>query len=380
MKKIRYLSYYALTKENADRNFVLSAVDKINYIVKVLNEYGLEVEIVSASITKNKKRSSKGGTYKINNNTTLKLFFSFPWGNSLQKILSVFTMNLRIFIELMKVKETEKIIVYHSLGYMKVVHLAHILKKFHLILEVEEIYSDVTGDSKLRRKELSYFKNANSFIFPTKILSSMVNKVSKPEVIIHGTYSVEPQKRKREDFANDDIVHCVYAGTLDPRKGGAIAAVKATEYLPENYHIHILGFGSDKNIIEIKQLISSLSKVSNAKVSYDGVLAGEEYIEFIQSCDIGLSTQNPDGIYNLTSFPSKILSYMANGLRVVSVRLPVVESSDVGEFIYYCNNQEPRNIAKAIVNIDINYEYDSRSVIKQLAKQFKQEMTDLIES
>ena len=379
MAKIKYFSYYASVKDNSDRNCAPSAVDKVDYIVKVLNDNGHDVEIISSAVTKNKKKCSRGGIYKLNEHTSLKLFFSFPWGNLFQKTLNIFIMNLHIFIELMKVKSEEKIIVYHSLGYMKVVHFAYKLKKFHLILEVEEIYSDVTNNYKMRKKELEYFKDAHSFIFPTKILSNIINKEIKPEVIIHGSYFVESQSKKINAL-NDGNIHCVYAGTLDPRKGGASAAVKAAEYLPHNYHIHILGFGTKDNIREIKQLINTVSKISKAKITYDGVLRGKKYKEFLQSCDIGLSTQNPDGIYNLTSFPSKIISYMANGLRVISIKIPVVESSNVGKYIYYYDNQDSFNIAKAIKNIDIKRKYDGRRIINQLDKQLKKEMITLINS
>ena len=39
------------------------------------------------------------------------------------------------------------------------------------------------------------------------------------------------------------------------------------------------------------------------------------------------------------SFPSKIITYMANGLRVVSANIRSVKSSLVGEYLtYYDNN------------------------------------------
>ena len=169
---------------------------------------------------------------------------------------------------------------------------------------------------------------------------------------------------------SDGKIHCVYAGTLDPRKGGAIASAESALFLNENYHIHILGFGNEKEKAEMLNTIDSISKKSKAKITYDGLLSGEEYIKFIQSCDIGLSTQNPNAKFNDTSFPSKILSYMANGLRVVSVRIPVVEESGIGKCVYYYDEQTPENIAKAIKSIDFSEEYDSRKAIGVLDKAF----------
>ena len=50
-------------------------------------------------------------------------------------------------------------------------------------------------------------------------------------------------------------------------------------------------------------------------------------LKFIQKCQIGLCTQNIDAAFNTTSFPSKILSYMSNGLEVVGVNIAAIKNS-----------------------------------------------------
>ena len=149
--------------------------------------------------------------------------------------------------------------------------------------------------------------------------------------------------------------------------------------MPENYHIHILGFGTNEQIENIKSIIEQNSDKKTAEVSYDGLLSGEEYIRFLQSCDIGLSTQNPDATFNGTSFPSKILSYMANGLRVVSIDIESVRESEVGDLITYYDEQLPENIAKAIESVDMSFPYDSRQRLMELNQKFQKEMGKLIE-
>lgn len=52
------------------------------------------------------------------------------------------------------------------------------------------------------------------------------------------------------------------------------------------------------------------------------------------------------------SFPSKIITYMANGLRVVSANIRSVKSSLVGEYLTYYDNNTPEDIAKAIMTIN----------------------------
>ena len=365
MKKIFYLGYYNLP--DSGTNFVLAAVNKMNYICEALENNGYNTEIVSASGAVEKK-FCKSKKVKLTDKTTLKLFSSLPRLNRIVSVIDRVILKTKLFLYM--IKNTNKystVMVYHSLGYMSLVKRLKKLKGFKLIIEAEEIYGDVIGNEKTSQKEYEFFKIADGFIFPTELLSEKVNTEKKPEAIIYGTYHIEKELPK---LFSDGKIHCVYAGTFDPRKGGAIASAESAMFLDENYHVHILGFGNEKEKAEMLNTIDSISKKSKAKITYDGLLSGEEYIKFIQSCDIGLSTQNPNGKYNDTSFPSKILSYMANGLRVVSIRIPAIEKSAVGKFMYYYDEQTPENIAKAIKSIDFSEEYDSRKAIGMLDKDF----------
>lgn len=367
MKKIFYMAYYNSTNSSERRNAVLSSVNKMNYICEALENNGYNTEIVSASGATEKK-FCKSKKVKLTDKTTLKLFSSLPRLNRIVSVIDRVILKTKLFLYMIKNTNKDSIVmVYHSLGYMSLVKRLKKLKGFKLIIEAEEIYGDVIGDEKTSQKEYEFFKIADAFIFPTELLSEKVNTEKKPEVIIYGTYHIEKELPK---LFSDGKTHCVYAGTLDPRKGGAIASAESALFLNENYHIHILGFGNEKEKAEMLNTIDSISKKLKAKITYDGLLSGEEYIKFIQSCDIGLSTQNPNGKYNDTSFPSKILSYMANGLRVVSVRIPVVEESGIGKCVYYYDEQTPENIAKAIKSIDFSEEYDSRKTIGVLDKAF----------
>lgn len=47
-------------------------------------------------------------------------------------------------------------IVYHSLYYMRFIKILRKLKRFNLILEIEEIYSDVLNDEVRKKKEQAF--------------------------------------------------------------------------------------------------------------------------------------------------------------------------------------------------------------------------------
>lgn len=375
MKNIKYLIHYDVDSEEG-RSRVLSATNKADYIIECLGKLGYNVEIISASLVSS-KGYIKGSKTKIADNITLTKLPAFKWGNKFQKIIAYLWNNIALFLYLLiSMKKNEELVVYHSLSLMKIVKYAKKIKNFKLILEVEEIYSDVIGESeKKRQKEISYFEIAEKYIFPTEMLNEVINKDCKPYCIIHGTYKVETQ---RDVSFEDGKIHVVYAGTFDPRKGGT-KTVEAAEYLTKDYHVHILGFGSKEDTKNIKDKIAELIGKTGTKITYEGILSGEEYIKFIQKCHIGMSTQNPDAEFNATSFPSKILSYMANGLRVVSINIPAIYNSDIGKELYYYDEPKPQEIAKAIMSIDINDGYDPRKKIKKLDEKFKEDLKELLE-
>ncbi len=371
---IKYLGYYDVSNQEG-RTYFLAATNKMDYICKSIVANGESVEIISASIYSNKGKF-KGGENAIANGVTLKKFSTKQRDNLLQKIFSTMYSFFAIFFYfLFNAKKKEKIIVYHSLGYRRSVALAKFFKRFHLILEIEEIYGDVSGLKRDKKRELKFFKLADSYIFPTEQLNQKINTRNKPYVIVHGTYNVEEQRVKK---FSDGRIHCVYAGTFDPRKGGVAATVAAGKFLDDRYHVHIIGFGGENDKKDLLKKIDEVNALSKCKVTYDGLLSGEEYIKFIQSCHIGLSTQNPNAQFNDTSFPSKVLSYMANGLRVVSIKIKVLETSAVNDFLYYYEENNPEKIAGAIKAIDMTASYDSREKIIELDRQFTKDIRKLL--
>ena len=371
---IKFLAFYGDTEKKQNRMASLAAENKINYVCSALSELGYDNEIISAGITRDKK-SYKGSVEKLNERTVLRLPHTFPWGNKLQKLFSLISLHLFLLYHLIfRTGNSDTVFVYHSLEYRTDIKIARFLKRFRVIFDVEEIYSDLPRLKKYKKIELPHLQMADGYIFPTVLLNRIVNTDDKPFVIGHGTYREEAVRFKK---APSGTIHCVYSGTFDPEKG-AEAAISAAEYLPQEYHIHIIGFGTREQTENIQKKIRLISEKSVAKITYDGLKIGEDYIRFLQDCDIGLCTQNPQASFSDTSFPSKTLAYLANGLRVVSVRIPAIETSDIGQAMFYYGRQTPEEIARTIQSIDINAEYDSRALIRDLHRKFVKELDSLL--
>lgn len=376
MRKVVYLAFYAGKNEKRLSSPAADAVTK--YTAEALSKQNIFVELISpaqsSSANALKQETVQKNNIKI---TYIKASRHVKKFNLLARFLERKKHKKRIISKLQSViNDGDVLLVYHSLYLMDVVKQIKKERNIKLVLQVCEIYSDVLENKYTKYLEMRYFKQADAYVFPTKLLDNIVNVHKKPSVIVHGTYYVE--KECGQPF-NDGRVHVVYAGTFDPRKGGVQAAAAAAEFLTGKYHVHILGFGSEVDKQNLLKTIADVSKKSECTITYDGLKSGEEYIKFIQSCNIGLSTQNPDAAFIATSFPSKILSYMANGLRVVSIRIPAIEQSAVGDYMYYYDRQTPEDIARAIMQVDLNDGYDERSVIKKLNVEFLRNIKQLID-
>ncbi len=374
---IYYLCYYTHPKI-ADQKRVVApaAINKAGYIISTLDDISEEqVEVVSLSGTK-AKRFVKGTKVKLTDKTSIKTFFS---ANGKPKPIQAISLLLKIIMEysylLFHVKKSDTLITYHSVLSMKLASFIKKLKKCKLIIEVEEIYGDVYNDNDIRNKELKCFEKADGYIFVNAILRKKINIGDKPYLIANGTYKSIPKTNSR--FL-DNKIHVVYAGTLGDTKCGPIYGVNAAKYLDENFCIDILGHGSESDLQVLRSLIDSINEQSICRVEYKGFKNGDEFNSFIQACDIGLSTQRMDVEFNNTSFPSKILMYMSNGLKVVSPRIPAIETSDVGKYIHYYESPDPKAIADAICSAVEAEQIDSRAVLDKLDMNFKENLSKMI--
>ena len=354
--------YYLIHFDNkTNRNVTPSAITKGKYVASALASCSSEVEIVSLAYPT--KDSQDEVYYQVSENVICHLFKGKYSNNRIIRYLNhkLYDKKIRKYLK-QNVKKDDIIVVYHSLANMKLVKYIKKNITDKIVYEVEEIYGDVINDEKTKTKELKAFKNASSYIFSNDYLNSIINTKQLPYVTCYGTYEI-PTLYK-EAF-NDNLIHCLYAGTLAQNKG-ALNAINVAKYLPNNYLIHILGFGSEKDIADIKNAVNEVNNsYGTTKVIYEGLKLNEEYLKFIQKCQIGLCTQNIDAAFNTTSFPSKILSYMSNGLEVVGVNIAAIKNSKVGQYIQFYNVPDEKEIANAILNINLNNKTNNVYVVKE---------------
>ena len=368
-----YLGYYVDSIDAGKRHCSPAAISKMDYLRDVLVHLGYPVEIVSLAPSripqhlKKERRSLKDGGELV-------LFTSLGYGNKIKNRLNEYFIKVQAFIHLIKkIKRNDTVIVYHSLALITIVNVMRRIKKCDFIYDVGELYHTVI--LKKEERELAFLKTADAYIFSTEFLNRKLNESQKPYALMHGSYRGVPIAGSK--LFDDSKIHCVYAGTFDIRKG-VLLAIHSASFLDSRYHIHILGFGTDEETKIVEKLIGDVSLHSDCKISYEGVIHGEEYTIFLQSCQIGLSPQSPDAQFNEASFPSKTLSYLSNGLKVVSIRIPAIEQSNVGAFLYYYDTQTPEAFAKAIEAAARDMSCNGQVIVKNLDNDFKKSFECLL--
>lgn len=378
MKNKRELKYIGFYNDNyfnlhENRNTSLAVKNKMDYICSALTRNNLKVKIISPCWTNNTKGFFKGKEYIKSNYITIKNFATFGSNNKVLQKINKFFIALQLLLYLIiNTKRNEEILVYHSLALILPIKIAKKIKNLSLILEVEEIYSTVWKGTYDVDKEISYINMADKAIFASDQLQNYF-KINK-SVVVYGSYNYYDKKNFNKKFKKN--IDIVYAGSIDKIKGGAKNSVLAMNYLPNKYRLHILGFGNNSDIEELKKLINYVNKEKGYECCrYYGSLDGEKYSEFLLNCDIGLNPQK-EGEYMDFAFPSKILSYLAHGLEVVSTRIKSVEQSKVASRITFSKNDNPQEIAKSVLSIKIGNQ--NNNIVRKLDKKFVSDIYKLL--
>lgn len=373
-KRIIYIGNY----DNGDYGHELltqpSACSKIKYILSALIEAGYEVDYHSTAI------AEKGGFYKSKtkcySHYRIHYMSSFGRSNLVYKLLSTVLVNVQLLLLLLKIPYDIPVLVYHAKGVSKLVSFVCAFnKKIKLYIELEEIYAVVRREKQKEfDRELNTINKAEGYIVVNDVIAELC-KLKGKSISCYGIYSYS---NKLTRCINKDRINIVYAGGLDSDANNAIDVMN---YLPNNYHLYILGYGSQNQIEEIKRRIKCLNKEKETiVVEYLGSMNGSEYSAFLDKCDIGLSTRFVTPEESLYAFPSKIFVYLSHNLLTVSSPHKAMETSTVAGMIYFSKDNNASSVANTILKAcnshkEINYSLE----IEKLHSDFVCKLKDFFE-
>lgn len=375
--RIKYICHYETPLSKHKHVITEAGVKKMNYVIDALQRAGFGVDVISVAKSSESRLFTPKESIVVDNNLSVRFFSSFRRGGWFYKSINTIWSYLNFMLFILTLQKGETVLVYHSLGFYNLLIIAKRLKKIRLIMEVEEVYQDVMPLPRIETMwEYKSIGSADGYIFPTELLDEKINKQHKPSMVIYGTYLIE---RRIANKFNDSKIHVVYSGTFNPYKGGAMAAIESARFLPDNYMIHISGFGDEEMQQKIQNRIIEVNGLGKAQVIYEGCLEYDDYIRLLQQCHIGLCSQTSKGVYNDTSFPSKILTYLSNDLIVVSSPSSAVLHSEISGLIHFCDDSKEDGLAKSIMEIDVINSISGNEMLQELDKRCVKKIKTLLE-
>jgi len=337
------------------------------------------VEIISPSWMRDDSNIKYEGQKRVNVDEDISVIFCPSWktSNKVTRNIKVMFSLVWLFIYLIfNVKSHEKIIAYHVPWISIPIRAAKRIKKLNLILEIGEMYSEIWVEAnKFKNMEKKLIECSDMYLFASSSLKKRVlkNKV-KRYIYYHASYETYAGNKIKDN----DVINLVYVGSVDLTKGGAFKAINILKFLPSNYTLHILGYGELQLINKLKDKINTINHEKNKDVCFFvGTLFGNQYSDYLLKCDIALNPQNL-GKSMETAFPSKIISYLAHGMVVVSTEIESIKNSSIANNIHFVESNEPKSIANTILNINLSNEVDTRATVETLADKFLIEMKELL--
>jgi hypothetical protein len=372
---IKYISHYVPDEYRKEYISSPAACMVMEYIANILKDIDKNnFSILSFCISKAKNQLLVKSLI-FNTDCKVKILPSFANISIIKRILNLTIIKFfRFIICLNQIKCKDYIVIYHSLTFIRLATFLKKIKKCKIIIEVGEIYGAYSSDKDIIQKEIDFLQCADGYIFQSEILNERINIDHKPYVINHGSYKVAKVVRVKEDSK----IHCIYSGTFDEAKKGVYTAIQTAKYLPDNYVMHISGFGNQEQVDNVINLINNNNKNAKCKIIYEGLLNDEQYIKLLSKCDIGLNTQDINAEFSDSCFPSKIIKYLSNGLEVVSGRTRTIEVSSIAKYLYFYNEQTGKSIAQSIMSIKYLNPQRCQNIVETLNQKFQRELHEMI--
>ena len=373
---MHYLCFYCEPEVEGKITSYPSVISKIDYIAGTVKATGRKVRLVSIAPAQN--GCFRGYEKQIDAKETHTYLPSVVSKNRILSKMCFLINQMIILVYLLRnVKKEDTVLVYHSLYNRLWLNLYSRLGCRDVVLQIEDVFSELTPETRqFQKSEWNLLRRMKKCLCVNDVVYDSLQSVPK-KIVSYGSYLLPP----KYDILPHNAIRLVYAGVIEQERKAAFLAVEAMAFLPEQYELHVLGFGSEENIAAMEALIGKINtKLERQAVTYHGRLSGEQYWQFLQGCDLALSTHayTPESLSAANhTFPSKVLTYLANGLCVVAQRLDVLASSSVSDYFTFYENPNAEEIARAILAAPLQKGQAPRKAIEELDRCFAQQVKEL---
>lgn len=350
MAKTYYIGWYISDADKSDYTGNVPGNLKMHYVVDQLVKSGNRPEIISFASRKDRLCATRNAKSQDCN---LKYYGGLSGNSKVIKRLDLIIKKLLfIFDFIFRFRSSDTIVLYHSYEITRLVSKLKYFFKRRIIIEVEEVYGySAVADRPWVNNEIAVINNMDYHICVNEGIPKDLGLQEGKYVVNYGVGNIPVRTVER---FNDGKIHVVYAGTIEMKKLGALTAVESARYFPDNYVLHILGFGNKENLRILQYKIDEINKaVGEHRVEYDGYKSGKELDDFLFSCHIGLSSNVMRPNFANNSFPSKVITYMCHDLSVVLGYAKAFYDVPMSKGWHFYHEYTPESIAEAVANVEV---------------------------
>lgn len=380
MKEVYYIGFYeddfCPNRTNCHKN--LAGSMKMKFIIQSLKKLGYKVNLVAIMFDDVAGAHKEEHVVIDNQEEHFYLpYFSIKIGGRNRGSVITVLPQIKKFIK-KHVTSDSIVINYHALPFK--IMFSELKKEigYKWIIQVEEIYyysRKGTRNTEELKMEEQMISGADGYLFVNDMLPPLYS-FGKNYAVSYGNYHVFSENNIKDD---PNTVNIAYTGVIAAERG-IFDLLDAMPLLPNNYHLNILGFGTQENMNRFKDKIVQMNDYfRNERIHFYGTKSGSEYTEFLIHNQIGVGLIDLDSNIMFNAFPSKIMAYLGHSLNVVASRCKSIESSKIADMLYLCDNT-PNDIARAICSIDVTNAVNNALRLKKLENEFINELRNILEN
>lgn len=346
--------------------------NRFNYIAQLLNEKGMDVELVTSSFShrdKTQRKEYDSKKYK----TTLIYEPSYKKNVSLKRFFYshyIMSRNLKKYLQSCEKPD----VVYCAIPSLDV---AYVTKQYAerndipFIVDVQDLWPEAFQMvfnipilsniifSPLRKKADRVYQSADEIVAVSQTYAERAmhsnNKCKKAQIIYLGTDLHMYDENAKKDIQlrkDEDCIWLAYCGTLghsyDLTRVFNVLKI-LTQKQAENYKFIVMGDGPLRETYETYARENKLPVVFTGKLKYDEMCAT------LSKCDICINPISPGAAQSIIN---KHADYAASGLPVISTQenqeyKDLVESYEMG---FNCDKCSDEEMADTIEDLFVNRE------------------------
>ena len=202
---------------------------------------------------------------------------------------------------------------------------------------------------------------SSGYIIPTKKFIKFLDK-KKPCIIVTGCIDIKSNNLSPHN-GNNDLLNIFFSGKIEFAHGinkfiEAMLIIDKFIHINPKIKVDISGYGSKAEWLKYK-----LQKFKNLNIHYHGFLSDNSYKNLLNTANICIALQDPDGRYSNNKTPSKVYEYLGHHKAVIA--------TDVGdlailpkEIITICKPFNEIILSELILNFVNNKSISDKQALK----------------